>query len=88
MCIATHGTLQDNIIAITLESGAHVQREFSHLLPHHTQRWMDIVITRDCCWTLGNVATTDSIHIDSVQHALMMIIHVTTLSFKTKHNPT
>lgn len=32
---------------IDLESGAHVQREVSHLFPRHTQQHMDIFITKD-----------------------------------------
>jgi len=45
--IATHYTLQDIIATIVLGSGAHVQREVSHLFFHNTQRQMDIFITRD-----------------------------------------
>jgi hypothetical protein len=47
----------------------------------------DIVINRDCFWTLEDVIT-DFIHTDLVQHALIMTMHVETLSLKTRHNPT
>jgi hypothetical protein len=32
-----HDTFLDIVVAIVLESGAHVQREVSHLFPRHTQ---------------------------------------------------
>jgi hypothetical protein len=32
---------------IDLESGAHIQREVSHLFPCHTLQRMDILITKD-----------------------------------------
>jgi hypothetical protein len=46
-CTTTHDTLQDTIVIIALKSGTHVQREVSHLFPHHTQQRVDILITRD-----------------------------------------
>jgi hypothetical protein len=42
----THDTLWNIIATIVLKSGTHVQREVSHLFLHHTQWWMDILITR------------------------------------------
>ncbi len=42
-----HDTLQDTVVTIMSESGAHVQKKVSHLSPHHTQKQMDIVIIRN-----------------------------------------
>jgi hypothetical protein len=62
-CIVAHDTLWNIIAIITSESEAQIQRKVSHLFPCHTQKWMDIVITRDCFWTLA-------IHPDAVQHVM------------------
>jgi hypothetical protein len=35
-CIVVHNKFQDVVVAIVLESGAHIQNEVSHLFPHHT----------------------------------------------------
>jgi hypothetical protein len=57
--IVTHNTLQDIVTAIALESGAHVQREISHLFFRHTRQWVDILITKDSFWTLMDVVIVD-----------------------------
>jgi hypothetical protein len=57
--ITTHNTLQDIITTIVLESGTHVQREVSHLFPHHTWWRMDILITIDDFRTLMDIIITD-----------------------------
>jgi hypothetical protein len=46
-CIATHDTFSDIVAIVVLESGAHVQKEVAHLFPCHTQRQMDIIITKE-----------------------------------------
>jgi hypothetical protein len=43
----THDMLQNIIAVILSKNGTHVQKEISHLFPHHTWRQMDIIITRD-----------------------------------------
>jgi hypothetical protein len=35
-CTIAHNTLWNIVAPIVLEGGAHVQREVSHLFPHHT----------------------------------------------------
>jgi hypothetical protein len=73
--IITHDTLWDTIVIIILENGAHVQREFYHLFPCHTQHGMDILITIDDFQTLMDIIIIYSIHIDMVQWSLMTITH-------------
>ncbi len=58
-CITTHDMFRDTIAAIILESGIHVQRNISHLFPHHTQRRVDIVIIRKNFYTLADVVIID-----------------------------
>ncbi len=74
--IATHDTFQDTIASIALESGAHVQKEVSHLFPHHTQWRVDILITKDDSWILTNVVIINSTCINMVQRTSMMITHL------------
>jgi len=62
----THDTFWNIITTIILNSGAHVQREVSHLFLHHTQWWMDILITRGDFQTLMDVVIADSIHTNMV----------------------
>jgi hypothetical protein len=50
---------RDTIAAIILESGIHVQRDISHLFPHHTQGRVDIVIIRKNFYTLADVVIID-----------------------------
>jgi hypothetical protein len=53
--IITRNTLRDIVTTIVLESGAHVQREVSHLFFRHTQQWVDIFITKYSFRTLMDV---------------------------------
>jgi hypothetical protein len=69
-------TFWDNVATIVLKNGAHVQREVSHLFPHHTQHQMDILITKDSLWTLINVVIIDPTHTNMVQRTSMTIAHV------------
>jgi hypothetical protein len=46
-CIVAHDTFSDTIAIVVSKSGAHVQKEVSHLFPCHTQRRMDIMITKE-----------------------------------------
>ncbi len=87
-CIVAHDTFWDTIVAITSESGAHIQKLVSHLFPHHTQRQADIVITKDNFQTLANVVITNLIYMDLVQHVLTTIMHAMTFATQTKHDPT
>jgi hypothetical protein len=50
-----------------LESGAHVQKEVSHLFPHHTRQRVDIFITKDGFWILMDGVIADPIHTNMVQ---------------------
>jgi len=72
----THNTLWDIATTIALESGTHVQREISHLFPHHTWWWMSIFITRYNFWTLMNAIIAYSIHTNMAQWALTTPTHV------------
>ncbi len=45
-CKSEHITTHDNFVIITLDNGTQIQKEVSHLFPHHTWKQMDIVITR------------------------------------------
>jgi hypothetical protein len=49
-----------------LESGTHVQKNVSHLFPHHTQKQVDIVITKDDFQTLVDIVIVNQICIDLV----------------------
>jgi hypothetical protein len=42
-----HDTFRDTIVAIALESEAHVEREVSHFFPCHIRQQVDILIIRD-----------------------------------------
>jgi hypothetical protein len=67
-----------------LESGTRVQKNVSHLFPHHTQKQVDIVITKDNFQTLVDVVIVNQIHTNLVQRASMMIVHVTTIVVQNK----
>ncbi len=54
ICYIAHDMLQDIIANIMLENGAHIQKEVTHLSPHHTWRQVDIVTTRNDFLTLAN----------------------------------
>jgi hypothetical protein len=45
-CMTPHDTFQNIVATIALENGTHIQKEVPQLFPHHTQRQMDILITR------------------------------------------
>jgi hypothetical protein len=62
--------------SIVLENAVHVQREVSHLFPHHTRKWVDIVITRN--------KFVDLIHTNLVQCASMMTTHLATIVVQDK----
>jgi hypothetical protein len=70
--------------SIALESGAHLQKEVSHLFPRHTLQWLNILITKDKFQILMDVVIIDPIHIDLVQWTSTMIIHVTMMSAQEK----
>jgi hypothetical protein len=61
----SHATFQKTIVTTTLESGTHVQKEVSHLFPHHTQQ-ADILITRNDFGTLLDAIIIDLICLDMV----------------------
>jgi hypothetical protein len=67
-----------------LESETHVEKNVSHLFPHHTQKQVDIVITKDDFQTLVDIVIVNQIRIDLVQRALTMIVHVTTIAAQNK----
>ncbi len=76
----THDTFRDTIATIASKNETHVQRKVSHLFPCHTQRRMDIVITRNGFQTLANVVIINSTCTNLVQCALTMTTHVTTIA--------
>ncbi len=78
-CIAAHDTFRNIVVAISLESGAHVQREVSHLFPPHAWRRMYIVITKDNFLTLADVVIVDLTCTNLVQCVSMMTAHVATI---------
>jgi hypothetical protein len=63
---ANHNTFRDIVTTIVSKNGVHVQREVFHLFLHHTQRWVNIVITRDDFWIVVDVVIADLIRIDLV----------------------
>jgi len=65
-CIVAHDTFWDTIATIILENGTHVQREVSHLFPHHTQQRVDILITRNGFHILMDIVIVDLTRIDMV----------------------
>ncbi len=75
-CTTAHNTLQNLVVIIVSESGSHVQKEVSHLFLHHTQRQMDIFITRYGFKTLMEVIIVDPIRKNMVQQTSMMTTHV------------
>ncbi len=80
----THDTFQNTVVTMVLESGAHIQREVSHLFPCHKQKQVDIVITRNDFWTLANVVIVALTCTDLVQHALLIIAHAITIAVQNK----
>jgi hypothetical protein len=76
-CTTTHNTRQDIIVIIDLESGTHVQKEVSHLFPHHTRWRVDFFITRDNFWTLMDIVIADPTHTNMVQWTSTITTHVT-----------
>ncbi len=83
-CTTTHDTLQNTIATIASKSGAHIQREVFHFFPHHTQRRVNIIITKDNFRTLMDVVITISTHTNLVQHASTMIMHATIVIVQNK----
>jgi len=81
---STHDTLLDIVVTIVLENGAHVQKEVSHLFPHHIQQQVDILITRYGFWTLMDVIIVDPTCINMVQWTLTMITHATLMDAEEK----
>ncbi len=86
--IIAHDTFQDTLVAITWGNGAHVQKEVSHLFPHHTWQQVDILIFRNDFQTLMDVIIANQIHIDMVQqtstttaHVAMMVVQEKTWSY-------
>ncbi len=82
--ITTHDMLRNTIATITLDSGTHVQKEVSHLFPHHTWRRMDIVITVDDFWTWSDVVIANLTRTNLVQGASTTIAHVATIVVQDK----
>jgi hypothetical protein len=74
--IATHDTLRDTIEAIALECGIHIQREDSHLFPHHTQRRVDIIIIKDNFCTLADVVIVNLTRTNLVSCVSTTTMHV------------
>jgi hypothetical protein len=81
---STHDTLWNIVVTIASKSGAHVQREVSHLFPCHTQRRVAIVITRINFHTLANIIPTCT---NLVQCVLMMTTHTTIIATQDKARP-
>jgi hypothetical protein len=78
--------IQDVVATIALESGAHVQKEVSHLFLCHIWQWMDILININNFHTLMDVVIIDPTCTNMVQwtstittHAIRkdMILHQT-----------
>jgi len=69
------------------KNGAYVQRKVSHLFPPHTQRRIDIVITRNRFRTLVDVVIVDLTHINLVQQASMTTTHRATVATQNKKWP-
>jgi len=78
-----HDTFWNTIGAIISKSGAHVQRKVFHLFFYHTQRQVDIVITRDIFRILVDVVIVNLTHTNLVQHALTTT-HPTTVIAQNK----
>jgi hypothetical protein len=69
-------TTHENVVAtFALESGTHVQREVSHLFPHHTQKQINILINRDNFRTLMDVVIINSTCTNMVQRTSTMLTH-------------
>ncbi len=64
--ILAHDTLWDINATITSKNGTHIQREVFHLFPHHTWRWVDLVITKDKFWTLADIIIVNPIRLNLV----------------------
>ncbi len=62
----THDMLQNIIATIVLENGAHIQKEISNLFLHHTQKQMDIVVTKNNFWILVDIVVINPTCIDLV----------------------
>ncbi len=67
-----------------LESGTHLQKKISHLFPHHSQKQVDVVITKDNFQTLVDIVIVNQIRTDLVQHASTMIVHAATIAAQNK----
>jgi hypothetical protein len=78
--IIAHNTLQNTVTTIILESGAHVQREVSHLFLHHSRRQVDILIIRDNFQTLMDVVIIDLILTNMAQWTLTTIMCATMMA--------
>jgi len=79
-----HDTFRVIIIVIVLENGTHVQREVSHLLLHHNQRQVDILIIKDGFWTLMDVVIADVIHTNMMQWTLMTTTQIMMMAVREK----
>jgi hypothetical protein len=82
--IATHDTLRNTIEVIALESGTHIQRQVSHLFPHHTQRRVDIVIIRNNFCTLADIVIVDMTCTNLVYRVSTTTTHVATVAAQDK----
>jgi predicted PurR-regulated permease PerM len=82
--IIAHDMLQNTIVAIASKSGAHIQRKVSHLFPRHTQRQVDIVITRNNFQTLVKVVIANLICTNLVQYVLIMIAYAIIIVVQNK----
>jgi hypothetical protein len=80
----TYNTLPNIIATIILKSVTHVQKEVSHLFPHHTRQRMNILIIKHGFWTLMDVMIVDSTRTNMVQRALMTTTHVTMMVAREK----
>jgi hypothetical protein len=67
-----------------LDSGTHIQKEVSHIFPHHTRRQMDIVITRDDFWTWSDFVIANPTRTNLVQGVSTTTTHVTTIVVQDK----
>jgi len=64
------------------------KKGFPPFLPPHTQKRIDIVITRNRFRTLADVVIVDPTHINLMQQASMTTKHWTTVAAQNKNDPT
>jgi hypothetical protein len=65
-CTTIHNTFQNIVAIIALENGTHVQKEVSHLFPHHIPQQVDILITRNDFCTLMDIVVANPIRTNMV----------------------